>query len=70
MNKNNCLMCKWEPNWSGWTCGEYKRCSGKCRYPVKHQTLPATYKIFNDTIVRYTDDSGIPSDCRTWEEKE
>ena len=65
--KKNCLTCKWEPVWSGWTSGEYSRCYGRCRFPVKAQLLPATHSLIIKPITRYTDDSGVPEKCRTWE---
>lgn len=31
--------------------------------------LPAVMRISTESIVRYSDDSGIPTKCKTWEAK-
>jgi hypothetical protein len=67
--KKNCLTCKWEPEWSKWVGVEYKRCVGDCRCPVKSQLLPAVYTLSKQGVTRYSDDSGLPTFCHTWEAK-
>ena len=68
--QRNCLTCKWEPEWNDWVGVEFRRCYGKCRCPVNAQTLPATYSLVIKSVERFSDDSGLPSRCYTWEEKE
>lgn len=70
MNKNTCLNCKYEPEWSNWAGGEYMRCVGNCQCPVGiPKILPKTYRIHNDTITRYIDDSGVIENCPAWQGK-
>lgn len=64
-----CLNCKYEPKWADWIGVEYKRCVGKCRYPVKLPILPRTHRIAVESIIRYDDDSGVIENCLTWQEK-
>ena len=66
----NCLNCRWEPEWSKWTGGEYSRCGGRCQIKIDIPALPRTWHIQKDYIERYEDNSGIPSGCKTWEPKE
>ena len=66
---NNCLTCEYEPEWSEWTKGEYSRCSGKCQWPGGIPDMPKTYILQIKAIVRYTDDSGIEHNCKTWKAK-
>ena len=69
MKDQNCLNCKYEPDWSKWTMGEYPRCSGKCKYPVELPVLPKVYVIIIHDVLRYKDNSGMPQYCETWKAK-
>jgi len=66
---NNCLNCKYEPDWSEQTGREYPRRHGKCKWNKDIPALPAVYRISIESIERYSDDSGIPRWCKTWEPK-
>ena len=67
-----CLNCEYEPEWAEWIGAgtEYKRCVGKCQFPVKLPLLPATYRIIIESITRYMNDSGVIIDCPVWQEKQ
>ncbi len=65
----NCLNCKYEPKWGEWTKGEYRRCTGACRFVVDLSEIPAAYRIIEKHVTRYSDDSGVHGRCVTWEEK-
>ena len=66
-----CLNCKYEPNWSAWTGGKYSRQHGECKWDVKQlPKLPAIMYVQGKSVVRYSDNSGIPTGCDTWEPKE
>ena len=67
---NTCLNCKWEPEWSAWKDAGYKRCYGKCRYPVELPRLPQVYVLTVKGITRYGDDSGVCRNCAVWTPKE
>ena len=62
-----CLTCKYEPDWSERSGGEYPRRSGKCKFTPAWVLLPATMKIHESVITRYDDDSGIPTKCPAYE---
>ena len=70
---NNCLNCKYEPEWGKSVGLEFPRRAGMCRWnqsiPTKLPLLPASYRIDVRAIIRHSDDTGIPSDCKTWEAK-
>ena len=72
--KKNCLSCKYEPDWSEWTTGEYSRQSGACKKTewandlIKR--LPATYQVTVKHVTRYSDDSGVMNRCPAWEPKD
>ena len=68
-----CLNCKYEPKWSVPTKGpEYIRQWGMCLWPETHiiPVLPSVYHIHADGITRFLkDDSGVKTNCPTWEPK-
>ena len=66
----SCLNCKYEPDWSAKTGGEYARQTGKCKYVVQLPPLPAVYQISINWITRYSDDSGLPVRCPAWSSKD
>ena len=69
--KKTCLNCKWEPEWKVWVgAGEYVRCYGHCRYPVKNQLMPQVYTVTKKMVERFSDDSGVMGMCHTWEGKD
>ena len=65
-----CLSCKHEPEWSEPFGGEYPRQSGDCMYKVDWPKIPYVYRIHKEKLIRYSDDSGLPVSCDTWEPKE
>lgn len=68
-SNENCLTCFYEPEWGEWGDGKNGYQSGKCRFAVKLPPLPSIYKIRTINVVRYKDNSGIESNCPTWENK-
>ena len=63
-----CLDCKYEPNWSEPSgTGEGARRGGECRYKVEMPKLPSVCRVTTSTLTRYSDDSGLPTSCPTWE---
>ena len=65
-----CLNCKWEPVWGEEFGGvEYPRRSGKCNKVVLLPILPETYAVREAWVIKHSDDSGVMSNCRTWEQK-
>lgn len=70
MSDKNCLTCKYEPEWSEWSGGEYSTCSGPCRWAGELPKLPSVMQVTGPThVIRYSDDSGIHRHCATWEKK-
>ena len=70
MMDKNCLNCKYEPSWSDWSGGEYSKCSGACKWDDDAiPALPAVIHITIKPVFRYSDDSGIERNCRTWASK-
>jgi len=70
MSKRNCLNCKWEPNWSEPIGIEYARQHGSCKYSMPDIKLPeCSSPIYKNSVERYSDDSGICSNCKVWESK-
>ena len=72
--KKNCLTCKYEPDWSEWSGGEYSRQYGSCKWNGElkdrlKESLPETYTITIKNITRYSDDSGTMNRCPLWEAK-
>lgn len=70
---DNCLTCLYEPDWSEPSGGgKYPRQFGKCKYEVEWPTMPWVYYIGSRTLVRYSDDSGLPSAaiCEAWKRKD
>ena len=66
-----CLSCEYEPEWSAVAGkGEDARRYGSCRYPLAAPKMPAVYSIMSKSIIRYSDDSGMPGLCPTWEAKQ
>lgn len=72
MADNKCLSCKWEPDWGPVIGIQWARRIGSCKHPIIEEapsTLPAAFKYHVESIVRYADDSGMPSNCNAWEAK-
>ena len=73
VTKENCLTCKYEPEWSEWVGSEiYKRKIGKCKKRLAlPKNAPPVYTLTENVITRYSDDSGIysSSSCKSWEPK-
>jgi len=68
---HTCLNCKHEPIWSGWTKGAHPYQSGRCQWDLMQiPPLPRCCHINRQPIMRYKDDSGVMTNCRTWEPKE
>lgn len=73
--KNNCLNCKYEPEWNEPWGGKYLRRAGFCKYEViiENPHLPPIINIDRTTIQHYLgDDSLDPSSvnrCKAWEAK-
>lgn len=65
-----CLSCEYEPDWSEPVGVEYKRQSGKCKYIVNWPSIPWVYLITTRPLIRYSDDSGLPTACKTYKPKE
>lgn len=65
----DCLNCKYEPEWSEWSSGEYSRCSGACKWDGDIPDLPEVYQVTVKHVIRYSDDSGIMRHCKTFEPK-
>ena len=69
MKYQNCLNCKYEPDWNDWIGTEYRRCYGKCKCPVILPVLPKVYRISIEMVERFSDDSGIVTHCKAWKPK-
>ena len=67
--EKSCLTCKWEPDWSEPYGGEFSRRHGACRYPMVFPKMPYVYHVAKSPLIRYSDDSGLPDECETWEPK-
>ncbi len=65
----NCLTCKYEPEWGEPTGSEYPRRHGRCKKEVALPKLPAVCRVLVETITIYSDNSGMPRKCATWEQK-
>jgi len=63
---NNCLNCKYEPLWHDPVGKEHPRQSGECRWDGVIPAMPKIYRIEKGIIVKYSDNSGVPSNCKTW----
>ena len=72
--RKNCLTCKYEPDWSEWSQGEYPRQSGACKRDKWAKELiaklPETYQVTVKHITRFSDDSGVMNRCPAWESKD
>lgn len=67
----NCLNCKFEPDWGEKQGREYAQEYGSCKFEPNIPPLPPTIIVSKaQNIVRYSDDSGIFSNCRVWEPKD
>jgi hypothetical protein len=69
-NMKNCLTCKYQPDWSAWIGCEFRRCVGECKYDVIGKTqflIPECHHLQLYSITMYDDQSGLPSNCPTWE---
>lgn len=66
---NNCLNCKYQPEWGRVEgTGIYQRQCGACKWFKKYKVRsPACCQIIPQMIWRFPDNSGIHSDCPTWE---
>ena len=68
---SKCLTCKYEPDWSKpFDKNEYQRRYGKCKYKMEWPKMPWICLIQTRPLIRYLDNSGLPSTCPTWEEKD
>jgi len=67
----NCLTCKFEPDWSEPRGSiSYPLRSGDCKYEFEWPPIPWIYLIQKRPLIRYEDDSGLPTSCNTWCKKE
>ena len=65
----DCLDCKYEPDWSEWSGGEYSICYGRCKWDKEIPVLPKIYSLTKKSIIRYSDDSGVVTRCKAWKPK-
>jgi len=65
----NCLTCRWEPDWVDWVGREFRRRGGRCRIEIALPVLPATWSVLKEPILMHVDNSGMPTQCKTWEPK-
>jgi len=74
----SCLTCRFEPDWSPWVGSEgYRRSGGRCKWlkeseagaAISSATLPASIRISEKYIERYSDNSGVHTECKAWEPK-
>jgi hypothetical protein len=66
-----CLTCKYEPDWSEPSGGnKYSRRHGKCKYEMDWPPMPYVYLVQTRPLLRYSDDSGLPTACPTWTKKD
>jgi len=68
--EKNCLNCFYEPHW-GKLLGvfENKRQIGKCKFKAELPILPSIYIIVIKPITKYSDDSGVITQCKAWKSK-
>lgn len=64
-----CLSCIYEPKWTEPTGKEYPRRSGECRFQIAAVVLPACATLAIKPLVRYSDDSGLPTKCPAYIKK-
>lgn len=78
MKNQDCLSCKYEPDW-GASKGIYQIRRGICKwfnffkFPEKPKIPSCCNFIYppqKGVILRYDDNSGLPLNCPTWEAKE
>lgn len=67
--RRTCLNCRYEPVWGDWIGHEFRRRIGKCRWDKPIPILPVTHRLDIASIVRYSDDSGVMTNCPAWKEK-
>ena len=69
--KHKCLSCKYEPDWNEPSRSKsYPIRTGKCKYKMNWPQIPWVYVIQKRPLIRYDDDSGLPTVCETWHKKE
>jgi hypothetical protein len=70
MDNESCLNCKYEPDWSEPTKGSHPYRSGKCKWnEVVVPPLPRCTYLCRTSIMRFSDDSGVFTNCPAWEAK-
>jgi len=69
MPKNNCLNCKYEPNWPDPVGKTYPRRTADCQWNKPMPPLPGVIKFIREPVTRYSDNSGIIENCKAWEPK-
>jgi hypothetical protein len=75
---HSCLNCKFEPDWSEYSKGEYGTSSGECKFFIEEKEvlklIPACVSSYislrKRKIRRYKDGSGIHYNCGTYKAKE
>ena len=66
-----CLECKYEPDWSEPSGHRDYSCrTGKCKFKMEWPPYPWVYLIQTRPLIRYSDDSGLPTSCKTFEKRE
>ena len=68
--KKNCLNCKYEPNWPDPIGRDYPRRIAPCLWDKPIPVMPRTMRVVCEPVSRYSDDSGVIDNCKTWEPKE
>jgi hypothetical protein len=68
----SCLNCRYQPEWGEPQQREgYTLRTGDCKYDVPKIKLPACVdsyiSLIKRPITRYSDDSGVHYNCKTWE---
>ena len=66
MHPKNCLTCKYEPDWLPLSSVEYPRRMGVCKWDKEMPALPKPFLFIRNSIHRYSDDSGVPENCKAW----
>lgn len=72
MSEPKCLSCKWEPDWGPEVGIQWIRRAGYCKHPIIEEVknaLPASCQHTVLAIVKYSDNSGVPTTCNAWEAK-
>lgn len=69
---NNCLTCRYEPDWSEEFGKDYPRRTGSCKWDLHHiiPLLPKIYTIHKTVITKHADNSGVMTNCPTYKSKD